>query len=210
MVAKDGSKAKWLPSSAVPTDMVAECQAKRATNAANIVYAANIAAASGNAAAEAAWYDGWRRCKDNSRHFGRLELITWDGTSENGNGEPLGFAGVLASESAEMRNRFVGKCKGEESSFVNEWENGFRWTCCGVDIGTGRHGCGDHHGDSRAEHACGCDFCRAGHPLSDELWRVKLRGQPANGLEESLRRGPDARSLSQAGLLNWQMRETFF
>ena len=152
------------------------------------------------------WYDAWRGSTDDSRHFGQLELITWDGTGENG--VPLGFAGCYACESAETRARFEGKCKGKESRFAKDWPSGFRWTCCGVDIAAGLHGC-DHHGDPRAQHACGCDFCRAGQPLSDDIWRKKLRSQAAHGLEETLRRGPDARSLSQAGLLNWQMRNAF-
>lgn len=152
------------------------------------------------------WHDDWRSCTDGSRHFGELELITWDGATEDE--MPLGFAGTYIHESAEMRVKFEEKYKGKESRFAKECTSGYRWTCCGVDIATGLHGC-DHHGDPRAQHNCGCDFCLAGRTLSDDLWRKKLRSQPAHGLGESLRRGPDARSLSEAGLRNWQMRETF-
>jgi hypothetical protein len=155
---------------------------------------------------DGSWHDKWRGASDGSRHFGRLELITWDGESEDG--DLLGFGGVFAEEADELRARFTEECGGSESRFVKVWSNGFRWTCCGVEIGLGLHGC-DHHGDPRAFTSCGCDFCLAGQPLSESIWRKKLRSQAARGLP-GLCRGPDPRSVSDAGRENWRLRQQHY
>lgn len=87
--------------------------------------------------------------------------------------------------------------------FLKYWDNGFRWTCCGMSAGEGVHGC-DHHGSPENSHPCGCDFCRGGVPLPEKIYKQNCRKQSAKGLK--LNRGPDPRSLSSAGKINLEMR----
>lgn len=149
------------------------------------------------------WVDKWRSTMDGSRHFGDLELITWDG--EDSEGDPLGFGAVYSEYAAEERRRFKVRCKRDHERYCRERPEAFRWTCCGVCVAAGVHGC-DHHGDPRAAQPCGCDFCLAGKPLTEKVWSKKLKSQPAHGLQ-TLCRGPDPRSVSEAGLRNWELRQ---
>jgi hypothetical protein len=71
------------------------------------------------------------------------------------------------------------------------------------------HGC-DHHGAPAARQPCGCDFCRGGEALRAAIWAKKLKSQAARGLESSLQRGPDPRSLNAAGVANMAMRQAFY
>ena len=157
-------------------------------------------------AVEAGWWDAHRRAEDGSVHFGRLELMTWRCMDEDC-GEELGFGGFVASEEEETRRRFEQKYGGDEARYFAYRPSGFRWTCCGVPADIGNYGC-DHHGDPRATRPCSCDFCRAGRPLSDRIWRKKLASQAARGLERTLCRGRSGPS-TPGGDMNFAMRAMF-
>ena len=158
------------------------------------------------------WAAKYRRTRDGSLHFGDLELITWDAI--DGDGEELGWGGILANESEDLKKKFVrygGNLADPPSTpramkkLLKYWGNAFRWTCCGVSVAEGLHGC-DHHGHPDARKPCGCDFCRGGEALPESIWRKKLSSQAAKGLK--LHRGPDPRSLSEMGKINLVMRRT--
>jgi len=151
------------------------------------------------------WVDAWRASRDGSLHFGTLELITWDGVDEGGS--LLGFGGVFREEADDLRKTFEEKFKKNLAKFCKKRSGAFRWTCCGCDVAMGMSGC-DHHGDPRAHTPCACDYCLAGQPLSDKIWGVKIRSQPAKGLS-GLQRGPDPKSVCEAGMQNWEMRKRF-
>ena len=97
------------------------------------------------------WYDRYRKCKDGSRHEGKLELITWSNEKEE-----TGWGHCCAEESDDLRRDFETKYKSDEAKFYKFWPQGFRWTCCGTDAGM-KWGC-DHHGTGTKP--CTCDFCR--------------------------------------------------
>ncbi|KDR69935.1 hypothetical protein GALMADRAFT_255247 [Galerina marginata CBS 339.88] len=132
------------------------------------------------------WYDRFRKCKDGSRHEGRLELITWPNAKEG-----TGWGQCFADEADDLRRKFEEEYDGDEGKFFKYWPQGFRWTCCGTDSGM-KWGC-DHHGSGSKP--CTCDFCRMGKPLPDSVFNDDSATR--HGL--NLRRGPDPRSFN-AGL----------
>ena len=119
----------------------------------------------------------------------------------------LGFGGFVVEEHEESRRTFEEEFGGDEEKYFEHRSNAFRWTCCGVDAEIGEYGC-DHHGNPRAPGPCKCDYCRAGRPLSERVWRNKVGSQAAKGLERTLRRGRSGPS-TPAGELNWVMRGIF-
>ncbi|KIM38938.1 hypothetical protein M413DRAFT_447589 [Hebeloma cylindrosporum] len=127
------------------------------------------------------WYDRYRKCKDGTRHEGKLELMTWPSPEED-----LGWGGCFADESDDLKHKFEVEFGGDEARFYKHWPQGFRWTCCGTDAGM-KWGC-DHHGTGSKP--CTCDFCRMGKALPDSIY--KERCQTRHGLQ--LSRGPDPRS----------------
>ena len=152
------------------------------------------------------WWDAHRKTQDGSVHFGKLELMTWRRCTD-GDGDELGFGGFVASEEEETRKSFNETYGGDEARYFAHRPEGFRWTCCGVPFDIGGYGC-DHHGDPRAPGPCRCDFCLAGRPLDDEIWRQKLASQAARGLESTLRRGGQGQATA-GGDMNWALREAF-
>ncbi|KXZ48656.1 hypothetical protein GPECTOR_26g559 [Gonium pectorale] len=65
------------------------------------------------------WYDKYRKGKDGSRHEGKLELITWDGTDDDG--ERLGWGAVLIEEAEEHKRLFETKYGGNLEKFYDFW-----------------------------------------------------------------------------------------
>lgn len=55
-----------------------------------------------------------------------------------------------------LKRMFKVKYNGDEASFHKYWPQGFRWTCCGTNVGIDWR-C-DHHGTGSKP--CTCDFCR--------------------------------------------------
>jgi len=108
----------------------------------------------------------------------------------------------------DFHGKKVKGCCREEKLFKIS-DNAFRWTCCGFSPGEGLYGC-DNHGRKNSDGSflsskpCGCDFCKAGRPLSEKFFKKK---QHTVGLD--LTRGPDPRSLSPFGELNFKMRDLF-
>lgn len=137
------------------------------------------------------WQDRFRLCRDKNRHFGTLELITWDGVHPDLDDMALGWGGVFRDEAAQLREKFEKEYARDEARFCEYRPEAFRWTCCGMSAAEGIHGC-DHHGHPDAPFACTCDFCRGGEPLPQNIYDEIVRSQPAQGLQ--LRRGPGARS----------------
>jgi len=142
------------------------------------------------------WVDHYRLGHDKSWHRGDLELITWDH-------DDCGWGGVFKDESDELKRRFEEDFGRDPVRLIDDCDNAFRWTCCGLVAGVGVHGC-DHHGDMDND-PCKCDFCRAGKPLPDAMYSKQTQEKKFL----TLRRGPDPRSTSQFGLLNWGMRQSF-
>jgi len=70
--------------------------------------------------------------------------------------EAMGWGGALIEEEQDILTKFEA-CGRDYGKMYKQWENAFRWTCCGVQGGSGG-GC-DHHG-SRGR--CSCDYCRSG------------------------------------------------
>ena len=156
------------------------------------------------------WVDNWRGCGDGTYHFGTLDLISWDGVDRDGKTEwLLGFGGVLREEGEEMRDLFVNKYHSNCVKFCKFRPDAFRWTCCGVSVGGGVSGC-DHHGNPSAHAPCRCDFCLAGKPLNDDIWRETMSSQAAQGLQSTLLRGPDPKSLCESGLKNLELRSEYY
>ena len=99
------------------------------------------------------WYDRYRKCKDGNRHEGRLELITWEGSS---GGEKMGWGNCIIEDCGDLKRKFEDEFGGDEKRMYDYWPQGFRWTCCGLE-GDSRFGC-DHHGAGTKP--CSCDFCQ--------------------------------------------------
>lgn len=135
-----------------------------------------------------AWQDRFRKCDDGNRHFGTLDLITWDGIDPDCEDMELGWGGVVREEAAEHKEKFEKEYGSDKGKFCEYWPGAFRWTCCGMRAIEGWAGC-DHHGHPDAPSPCTCDFCKAGRPLSDRIHNKRVRSQAAQGL--ALRRGPD-------------------
>ncbi|KAF5381795.1 hypothetical protein D9615_005438 [Tricholomella constricta] len=131
------------------------------------------------------WYDKYRKCQDGHKHGGDLELITWkcpkDGT---------GWGAVVEEEADDLKRRFETEMGGNLERLYEEWNDAFRWTCCGTSAGMD-YGC-DHHGSGM--HPCSCDFCRMGKPLPKSIYEE----QSAERMGLNLRRGPDPRSFNRA------------
>lgn len=142
------------------------------------------------------WVDHYRLGADYSVHRGNLELVTWEH-------KDFGWGGAYKCEVDDLKKKFEEEFDGDLELLLNHWDNAFRWTCCGLDAAEGVNGC-DHHGDMNNE-PCKCDFCRGGRPIPDKLYNKKT--QHKKGL--TLRKGPDPRSCSPAGLRNWRMRQVF-
>ena len=70
-------------------------------------------------------------------------------------------------------------------------------------------GC-DHHGGAGSFTPCRCDFCLGGRPLTARIWGEKVRSQAAQGLQSTLSRGPDPRSVCESGLKNWELRSKYY
>ena len=156
------------------------------------------------------WVDKWRGCGDGTYHFGTLDLISWDGVDRLDESEwATGFGGALLEEGDEMRDLFVNKYHSNCPKFCKFRPKAFRWTCCGVSVAVGVSGC-DHHGNPSAHTPCRCDFCLAGKPLNDGIWWRKLHSQAAQGLQSTLLRGPDPKSLCESGLRNWELRSEYY
>lgn len=73
------------------------------------------------------WYDAHRACQDGGTHFGKLELMTWDGDDD---GLKLGWGGVIKEEEAEHKRKFLAEYGGDQEKFFDYWPGAFRWTCC--------------------------------------------------------------------------------
>jgi len=145
----------------------------------------------------ASWVDHYRQGSDESLHSGDLELITWDH-------KDCGWGGCSKYESDELKKKYEEEFHYDKEKLFIYFDSAFRWTCCGLDAGAGVHGC-DHHGDLKSK-PCKCDFCKAGIPIPDKLFNKKT--QHKKGL--TLRQGPDPRSATSAGQLNWRMRQAFY
>ncbi|EIM84495.1 uncharacterized protein STEHIDRAFT_100561 [Stereum hirsutum FP-91666 SS1] len=135
----------------------------------------------GSCQRQTVWYDKYRACEDGSIHEGRLELITWPSPTEG-----TGWGACLLEEADDLKRKFETQFNGDQNKFFKYWPQGFRWTCCGTDGGM-TWGC-DHHGTGKKP--CTCDYCRAGTPLPDDIYRE--RSATRYGLR--LERGPDPRS----------------
>ncbi|KAG2445471.1 hypothetical protein HXX76_000088 [Chlamydomonas incerta] len=134
------------------------------------------------------WYDKHRKCEDGSEHEGELELITWNGKSDDG--QQLGWGAVMMEEAEDHKRSFETKYGGDQERFYEWWPQGFRWTCCGC-TGDMPWGC-DHHG--KGSKPCKCDFCVMGKPLPANI--SPITSQQRVGL--TLSRGPDPRSHNPA------------
>jgi len=66
------------------------------------------------------------------------------------------------------------------------------------------HGRKNSNGSFVSSKCCGCDFCLAGRPLSEKIFK---KTQHKVGLD--LTKGPDPRSKSPFGETNFQMRKLF-
>ncbi|RDB18243.1 hypothetical protein Hypma_000453 [Hypsizygus marmoreus] len=130
------------------------------------------------------WYDKYRKTQAKDKHFGKLELVTWDGQDEDG--ERLGWGATIAEETSDMRTKFYEELKGDEEKFFKYWPRAFRWTCCGLEGGRS-FGC-DHHGTGPSR--CSCDFCVMGKPLPNSIYNTRTTWK--KGL--NIPRGPDPRS----------------
>ncbi|KAF7321921.1 hypothetical protein MKEN_00714400 [Mycena kentingensis (nom. inval.)] len=127
------------------------------------------------------WYDKHRKCRDDSLHEGRMELITWACKEEE-----TGWGAVFEDEAEDLKKRFETEFGGDEAKFYDYRPGAFRWTCCGMRADMD-YGC-DHHGSGKKP--CTCDFCRMGKPLPDSVYFDKTSER--HGLK--LNRGPDPRS----------------
>lgn len=145
--------------------------------------------------------DKYRKTKSGDYHNGDLELVTWDFIDDDG--VEYGWGAVEKNESSELKSKFEIEFNGNRHKLIKLHDSAFRWTCCGLSAGEGLYGC-DHHGDLEVQ-MCGCDFCLSGRPLPDAIYNS--RSQHKVGL--SLRRGPDPRSKSPMGELNFAMRTVF-
>ena len=115
-------------------------------------------------------------------------------------GEEFGWGGCVREESAELKAKFEGEMQSNPKKLLKYFDTSFRWSCCGMCVGEGLHGC-DHHGDLNNPNPCACDYCRSGRPLPAKIFNKKTTHK--FGL--TLRRGPDPRSVSEAGRLNYEM-----
>lgn len=90
----------------------------------------------------------------NETHEGELELVFW---SFNGKtwSEKLGFGATTVDEADELRLKFDKELGFDYAKCHENWDDAFRWTCCGQPGGS-VSGC-DQHG-SRGWR-CSCDFC---------------------------------------------------
>lgn len=143
------------------------------------------------AAVNESWEDPYRLTDDGSYHLGTLELVTWDF-------KDLGWGGTYKEESAQLKAKYEGEMQCSNKKLLKYFDSAFRWTCCGMCVSEGVHGC-DHHGDLNNPRPCACDYCRAGLPLPDKIFNKKTTHKV--GL--ALRRGPDPRSFSEAGVMNF-------
>ncbi|PNW79834.1 hypothetical protein CHLRE_08g368550v5 [Chlamydomonas reinhardtii] len=134
------------------------------------------------------WYDKHRKCEDGSEHEGDLELITWNGKTDDG--EKMGWGAVVIEEAEDHKRSFYNEYGGDQERFFEWWPQGFRWTCCGC-TGDMPWGC-DHHGTGSKP--CKCDFCVMGKSLPPHI--SPLTSQQRKGL--TLSRGPDPRSHNPA------------
>eukprot|EP01032_Pedospumella_encystans_P022676 gene22676-25687_t len=73
--------------------------------------------------------------------------------------EKMTWGGILESEVKWTKENMVDKeWDFDYRKVFTSWDNAFRWTCCGVQYGSGLYGC-DNHG---ARGYCSCDYCRSG------------------------------------------------
>jgi len=77
---------------------------------------------------QSGWWDAHRRGEDGSMHFGKLELMTWKCTDEDG--DEVGFGGFCASEHEDNKRTFEVEFGGDEARYFEHNSHGFRWTCC--------------------------------------------------------------------------------
>jgi hypothetical protein len=89
-------------------------------------------------------------------HSGELEYVSW---RFSGKDDEMGMAGVVLEEEEDVQKMYE-EVGWDYAKMVDKWDNGFRWTCCGLSLGEGIHGC-DHHG---FRGRCSCDYCRGGQP----------------------------------------------
>jgi len=144
------------------------------------------------------WVDFYRNGHDGSCHLGTLELVTWDFVDADGT--ELGWGGCFREESADLKAKFEGAMKSNPKKLLKHFDEAYRWTCCGMSVGEGVYGC-DHHGDLKNPVPCKCDYCRSGRPVPD---RIYLK-QTTHKVGLTLRRGPDPRSFSYAGKMNYDL-----
>ena len=133
---------------------------------------------------QSAWYARHRQTRDGTKHRGRLELITWEGTMQ---GQRVGFAckqePVAVREAARFARDFEPRGEAGVAAYFDDCRKrspfsgteSFRWTCCGMSHANGHNGC-DHH----KEH-CLCDFCAGGAPfgLSGDMKDPGAGGAPS-------------------------------
>jgi hypothetical protein len=60
-------------------------------------------------------------------HLGKLELITWEFTEEDGS--LVGWAGSDQQENQLLKKEFVNEFKEDLEQFFNYFPGAFRWTC---------------------------------------------------------------------------------
>ncbi|KDR77626.1 hypothetical protein GALMADRAFT_66014 [Galerina marginata CBS 339.88] len=133
------------------------------------------------------WYDKYRKCKDGTVHYGKLQLITWGGERD---GHTLGWGASFENDSEALQKILEEGFKGDLQRFHAWRPQAFRWTCCGTSASMD-YGC-DHHGAGPMP--CTCDFCRMGKSIPDKFYYERLPSKV--GLH--LPRGPDPRSYSAA------------
>ncbi|KAF9649326.1 hypothetical protein BDM02DRAFT_3094964, partial [Thelephora ganbajun] len=130
-------------------------------------------------------YDKYRKCQDDAKHEGQLELITWVCEEEQ-----LGFGACCFEDCDDLKEIFEIEFEGNLAKFYEYRPHAFRWTCCGMP-GDMRFGC-DHHGTGSKP--CSCDFCTVGRPLPEGIYKKKS----ASRMGLNLPRGPDPRSFNRA------------
>ena len=67
-------------------------------------------------------HDKFRLCEDGTLHFGKLELITWDGVDDILE-EQLGWGGCLKEESEDLKAKFEGEFGGNELKLAKHWDS---------------------------------------------------------------------------------------
>lgn len=65
-----------------------------------------------------------KKCRDGGKHDGKLELVTWSGTDEDG--DKIGWGACLAEESDDLKKKFETEYNSNEEAFYKYWPQGFR------------------------------------------------------------------------------------